>query len=78
MVCGSGLKARAVNLDDLLPAIRPVLTEFDRLGIVYYVGGSVASSKTWPNILVLIVCAPDREGILCEFWWVGTMLNRPT
>jgi len=31
-------------LYDLLPAIRPVLAEFDRLGIAYYVGGSVASS----------------------------------
>ena len=33
-----------MSLHDLLPALRPVLAEFDRLGIVYYVGGSVASS----------------------------------
>ena len=33
-----------MSLNDLLPAIRPVLAEFDRLGIAYYVGGSVASS----------------------------------
>ncbi len=33
-----------MSLSDLLPAIRPVLSESDRLGIVYYIGGSVASS----------------------------------
>ena len=33
-----------MSLHDLLPALRPVLAGFDRLGIVYYVGGSVASS----------------------------------
>ena len=33
-----------MSLHDLLPALRPVLSEFDRLGIVYYIGGSVASS----------------------------------
>ncbi len=33
-----------MSLNDLLPALRPVLAEFDRLGIVYYIGGSVASS----------------------------------
>jgi hypothetical protein len=33
-----------VSLPDLLPALRQVLTEFDRMGIGYYVGGSVASS----------------------------------
>ena len=29
---------------ELLPALRPVLAEFDLLGISYYIGGSVASS----------------------------------
>ncbi len=33
-----------MSLYDLLPALRPVLSEFDRLRIVYYFGGSVASS----------------------------------
>ncbi len=33
-----------MSLHDLLPALRPVLSEFDRLGIDYYIGGSVASS----------------------------------
>lgn len=33
-----------MSLADLLPAIRPVIAEFDRLGIAYYIGGSVASS----------------------------------
>jgi hypothetical protein len=33
-----------MSLPDLLPALRPVLAEFDRLGIIYYIGGSVASS----------------------------------
>jgi|SRR5579863_875154 len=33
-----------MSLPDLLPALQPVLTELDRLGILYYVGGSVASS----------------------------------
>jgi hypothetical protein len=33
-----------MSFPDLLPALRPVLAEFDRLGIAYYVGGSVASS----------------------------------
>ncbi|HEY2847409.1 MAG TPA: hypothetical protein VGI80_06275 [Pyrinomonadaceae bacterium] len=33
-----------MSLPDLLPALRPVLAEFDRLGIAYYVGGSIASS----------------------------------
>ena len=29
---------------DLLAAIRPVVEAFDRLGVPYYIGGSVASS----------------------------------
>ncbi len=33
-----------MNLLELLPTLRPVVDEFDRLGIVYYIGGSVASS----------------------------------
>jgi len=33
-----------MSLHELLPAIRPVLEAFDRLGVDYYVGGSVASS----------------------------------
>lgn len=33
-----------MSLAKLLPALRPVVTEFDRLGIPYYIGGSVASS----------------------------------
>ncbi len=33
-----------MNLHDLLSALRPVLSEFDRLGILDYIGGSVASS----------------------------------
>ncbi len=33
-----------MSIADLLPALRPVLTEFDRLEIAYYIGGSVASS----------------------------------
>jgi len=33
-----------MSLQDLLPAIRPVFSEFNRLEIPYYVGGSVASS----------------------------------
>jgi len=33
-----------MSLPDLLPALQPVLAEFDRLEIAYYVGGSVASS----------------------------------
>lgn len=33
-----------MSIQDLLPTIRPVVAEFDRLGISYYIGGSVASS----------------------------------
>ena len=32
---------------DLLTALRPVVAEFQRLGIAFHVGGSVASSATW-------------------------------
>lgn len=33
-----------MSLHDLLPALRPVVDEFERRGIEYYIGGSVASS----------------------------------
>lgn len=33
-----------MSLIELLPALRPVVLQFDRLGIAYYIGGSVASS----------------------------------
>ena len=33
-----------MSFQDLLPALRLVLTEFDNLGVVYCIGGSVASS----------------------------------
>jgi|GEM_PF-2684568 hypothetical protein len=33
-----------MSLQDLLPAFLPVILEFDRFGIQYYIGGSVASS----------------------------------
>ena len=33
-----------MSLSLLLPALRPVLAEFDRMSIAYYIGGSVASS----------------------------------
>ncbi|MDB5345759.1 MAG: hypothetical protein JWP89_4136 [Schlesneria sp.] len=33
-----------MSLIELLPALRPVVVQFDRLGIAYYIGGSVASS----------------------------------
>jgi hypothetical protein len=33
-----------MSLHDLLPALRPVVDEFERRGVEYYIGGSVASS----------------------------------
>jgi hypothetical protein len=33
-----------MSLIELLPALRPVVVQLDRLGIAYYIGGSVASS----------------------------------
>lgn len=33
-----------MSLQELFPTLRPVVDEFERLGIEYYIGGSVASS----------------------------------
>lgn len=45
MPCGSMTGRRAVTEESgLLSALRPVIAEFQRLNVRYYVGGSVASS----------------------------------
>jgi hypothetical protein len=51
---------------ELLPALSPVLAEFDRLGIAYYIGGSVASSLYGQprSTLDIDLCADVTESVV--------------
>ena len=51
---------------ELLTAIRPILAEFDRLSIAYYVGGSVASSLYGQprSTLDIDLCADITESVV--------------
>ena len=62
-----------MSIAELLPALRPVLTEFDRLSIAYYIGGSVASSLYGQprSTLDVDLCASVTEsdvGQLVSHW----------
>ncbi|WP_457653613.1 hypothetical protein [Rhodocaloribacter sp.] len=60
-----------MNASPILPALTPVVTAFDRLGIAYFIGGSIASSyhglaRTTSDVDVVADLREHHVGALIE------------
>jgi hypothetical protein len=58
-----------MQLNDLFPALAPVVSAFDKLGILYYIGGSISSSihgipRTTMDIDIIADIKPEHVEVL--------------
>lgn len=62
------------DVDDLVAALAPVATALGRLGVGFYVGGSVASTyhgaiRSTLDVDLICELQPEHSGTTSHGWW---------